>query len=109
MLVRVARLHSQEMVLTNRAGHDSPTTGMETAGKRYAAELGRRPDGVCIGENVLFSPLGSDDIAAHHQLLMQSPEHRANIMFPGYNRVGIGIVRDQKQRLWMTQMFLGDV
>jgi len=39
-----------------------------------------------------------------HMALMLSPGHRANIMNPRYNAVGIG-VHEAKGRLWVTQDF----
>lgn len=42
-----------------------------------------------IGENLAFAP--TLDIAHHG--LMESPGHRENILRPGFDRVGIGIVR----------------
>jgi hypothetical protein len=39
-----------------------------------------------------------------HMALMLSPGHRANIMNPRYNAIGIGVV-EAKGRLWVTQDF----
>jgi len=42
------------------------------------------------GENIALD----SDLAVAHAMLMQSPPHRANILSPQFNEVGIGIVRN---------------
>jgi hypothetical protein len=53
-----------------------------------------------VAENVAEAP----DVDTAHQGLMHSPAHRANILNPEYNAVGIAIVRHGEQ-LFVTQDF----
>jgi uncharacterized protein YkwD len=53
-----------------------------------------------VAENVAEAP----DIAAIHTGLMHSPGHRANILNPDYNAVGISIV-ERRGQLFVTQDF----
>ena len=50
-------------------------------------------------ENISVAPT----VAANHETMMHSPDHRANIMNPDYNVVGVGAV--QCGALWVTQDF----
>jgi uncharacterized protein YkwD len=52
------------------------------------------------GENVATA----GDAASAHDALMHSPGHRANILKPEFNSVGIGVVRDGDQ-IYVTQDF----
>src|SRR5689334_2935872 len=53
-----------------------------------------------VAENVAEAP----DVAAIHNGLMHSPGHRANILNPDYNAVGISIV-ERGGQLFVTQDF----
>jgi hypothetical protein len=53
-----------------------------------------------VAENVAEAP----EVEAAHNGLMESPGHRANILSPDYNAVGISIVR-HGQQLFVTQDF----
>ena len=57
------------------------------------------------GENVAFD----SDAERGHQHLMLSPPHRANLLNPAYNVVGLGVVRGQdvngENRLYIVQDF----
>jgi uncharacterized protein YkwD len=52
------------------------------------------------GENVAEAP----DVPTAHSALMHSPGHRANILNPDYNAIGIAIVQ-HGQQLFVTQDF----
>ncbi len=54
-----------------------------------------------IGENVAEA----SSAAQAQSLFMASPDHRANILEPLYNRVGIGVVRAADGSLWFTVDF----
>src|SRR5919204_3831845 len=78
-----ARAHSEEMVRLRYFAHDSPVAGspfdrITRAGARFGA----------AGENLAFAPT----VDAAHRGLMNSPEHRKNILTPQFRRVGIGVV-----------------
>jgi uncharacterized protein YkwD len=95
-LREVARAHGEEMFRLGYFAHDSPTAGspfdrLKRAGIKYAA----------AGENLAYAPT----VEAAHRGLMESPDHRRNILDPEFRRVGIGV---QQSGLWgrmFTQNF----
>lgn len=104
VLVCAAREHSQEMREKNYFGHISPTAGRRTPMDRYLRALGRRPDYACVGENLYYCSVR--DVERGHRALMESPGHRDNILYPPFERVGVGIVLAEDGQFWVTQMFL---
>ncbi|MCX7021351.1 MAG: CAP domain-containing protein [bacterium] len=107
---QIARQHSWEMITLNYFGHESPVPGSETVPQRVAnAGLTE----VWIGENIGADyRSGPYDWAAltrsTFEGLMDSPPHRANILDPDFNRVGIGIVHSTRGDLGgihVTQVF----
>lgn len=92
----LARAKAEDMALQGYFDHVSPTYG--TVFDMLAGEgIGYR----WAGENIARA--GSVESA--HQALMQSPEHRANILSAGYTHVGIGVYR-VGSRLHVAQVFL---
>ena len=84
LLQVAARAHSRDMYQRayfshQTPDHKTPFDRIHAAGVRY----------VTAGENIAFAP-GVDDA---EQSLMDSPEHRANILNPDFRRVGIGVYR----------------
>lgn len=80
----IADARSRDLLARSYFAHVTPDG-------KTVADLAAR-DGVpylVIGENLAFAP--TLNVAFHG--LMQSPEHRANILRRGFHRVGIGIVR----------------
>ena len=55
------------------------------------------------GENIAGAPT----VERAHNALMQSPGHRANILNPNYNYIGIGIVDGGRYGKMYTQTFIG--
>jgi uncharacterized protein YkwD len=53
-----------------------------------------------LGENVG----NGKDVAQIHRAFMRSPEHRANVLRPGYRKVGVGVFR-KAGRQWITVLF----
>ena len=108
-LSAVARAHSAEMRDKNYFSHESPTPGIITHLDRYRAAGHEAPR--VIAENI-FRAWGSPkqvslgDVQAGHDALMQSPGHRANILFRDVTQIGIGIATNAKGDIWITQMFL---
>lgn len=91
----VARAHSEEMFRLGYFAHDSPVSGspfdrLRRAGISYVA----------AGENLAYAPT----VEAAHRGLMNSPEHRRNILDLQFRRVGIGV---QQSGLW-GRMFTQD-
>ncbi|OPX83602.1 MAG: Cysteine-rich secretory protein family protein [Pelotomaculum sp. PtaB.Bin104] len=95
-LVKVARMKSQDMIDNNYFSHQSPTYGspfdmMKSQGITYSY----------AGENLA----GNQSVQAAHTALMNSSGHRANILNPNFNRLGIGIVQGGPYGMMFTQEF----
>jgi uncharacterized protein YkwD len=96
-LTRLARLKSQDIVENNYFAHVSPTYG--TAFDMF------RANGISFlrgGENL--SKAGSVQVS--HLRLMNSTNHRANLLTPQYTHVGIGIVDNNPSGIVVTEMFI---
>lgn len=106
VLVKVAREHSLDMARRGYLGHLSPAPEATTPLDRYASALGRRPE-VIVGENVGRAP--QPVMGMMHLYMMESPDHKANILDVDYARVGVGIHALDDGRVWLTEMFLGPV
>lgn len=79
----VARAHSLDMFKRNYFSHEtpeglSPFDRLDKAGIEYRA----------AGENLALAP----SVELAHQGLMNSPGHKANILSPDFNKIGIGTV-----------------
>ncbi len=95
-LSEAARVHAQAMLDAQRLSHQFD--GELSLPQRLAAATSLQLDQE--GENVAL-----DYDAEHgHQHLMLSPPHRANLLNPAYNVVGLGVVRDG-DRLYIVQDF----
>lgn len=96
-LADVGVAHATEMYLEGYFAHDSPTTG--DVGDRLATARIRFS---IAGENLALA------VTPHevHDGLMGSPGHRANMLAPGYRRVGIGVVAGPLG-LMTVQVFTG--
>ncbi|MGB9976647.1 CAP domain-containing protein [Thermovenabulum sp.] len=97
-LVDISRKKSKDMIEKNYFGHISPTYGspfdaLKNAGISYRY----------AGENIAGAPT----VEKAHQALMNSPGHRANILNPNFNKIGIGIVDGGPYGKMFTQTFLG--
>jgi hypothetical protein len=86
--------HSQWMIGSDSFSHQgvngsSPHGRMEAAGYQFTGVYGS-------GENIAWVSLRApegymDEVQLMHQNLMNSPGHRANILNPGFEEIGIGI------------------
>lgn len=95
-LSQAARVHAQAMVEARSLSHQF--TGEPSLPQRLAATTSLLLDQE--GENVAL-----DYDAEHgHEHLMLSPPHRANLLNPAYNVVGLGVVRNG-DRLYIVQDF----
>ncbi len=98
-LVILARDHSRDMAQQGRLNHDS------SDGRTYPdrlVEAGLYFLG--IGENAAFSETFSSRLI--HQSLLDSPEHRENILNPSFDQVGIGVIYQRDKGFFVTQDFL---
>lgn len=94
-LTNAARKHTQLMVQQSTLAHQLP--GEPLPQDRIAAE-GLASDQQA--ENVDLN----QTIAGAHDALMRSPPHRANILNPEYNAVGVGVIR-RGADIWVTEDF----
>jgi uncharacterized YkwD family protein len=97
-LVDVARKKVKDMIDNNYFGHTSPTYGspfdmMKKAGISY----------FYAGENLA----ANTTVQAAHQALMNSSGHRANILNPNFNYIGIGILSSKTYPVMVAQEFVG--
>ncbi len=94
-LVEAARQHSLAMAQRHTLSHQLPDESnvqerLQATGVHFSRS----------GENVGFN----DRADLIHSAFMHSPPHRANLLTPGYNAVGIGIVH-QGNNFWATEDF----
>jgi len=89
----VARAHSQDMATARDIWHNH--TGFLDIARQAI-------DAYVDGENV--AEAGTLDEA--DALLMSSPPHRANILYPLFNEVGIGVALDSAGYVYVTQDFV---
>jgi uncharacterized protein YkwD len=95
-LSAAARTHAQAMLEANQLSHQF--TGEPTLVRRLAATSSLQLDQAA--ENVALDYTA----AGGHEHLMLSPPHRANLLNPAYNVVGLGVVRSG-DRLYIVQDF----
>ena len=94
-LRKAARRHSQRMAEAQQIGHK--LAGEHDLSRRLGEETQHFDSS---GENVAVAA----SAARAHAALMHSPGHRANILDPDYNSVGIGVVRSGRE-IYVTQDF----
>jgi uncharacterized protein YkwD len=59
-----------------------------------------------VAENLAMVTNASNPAAWAHEQLMQSSEHRPNILDPSMQLIGIGVAK-QGHTYWITQIFIG--
>jgi hypothetical protein len=94
-LTQAARAHTVLMVQAKTLSHQFP--GEPSLPKRLAATNLRFNNDA---ENVAYNY----SVQETHDGLMHSPPHRANILSPKYNTVGVGVMRSGDV-LWVTEDF----
>ena len=92
----VARAHSKDMFMRGYFAHVNPD-GKNPFDRMKAAHL----KFLTAGENLALA----QTLEVAHTNLMNSPGHRANIMNPSFNRVGIGIQDGGFYGLMISQEF----
>ena len=95
-LTQAARIHAQAMLEAGQLSHQFD--GEPALPQRLAATSNLQLEQE--GENVALDYSAE----AGHQHLMLSPPHRANLLNPAYNVVGMGVVRGG-ERLYIVQDF----
>lgn len=104
LLVNIAREKSREMYELNYWGHVSPVETKRTAMRRVLYYLPQRPVDMTVGENLYYCSRVL--IEEGHKALMESPTHRANIVNPVYDYIGVGEFKAPDGRYWVTQIFV---
>lgn len=95
-LRRTARLHSKDMLARGYFAHDTPEgrtpfRRMRAGGARFRS----------AGENLAFAMT----LEMAHEGLMNSPDHRENILTSEFHRVGISAVKAGARGIMFTQDF----
>ncbi|WMM25322.1 CAP domain-containing protein [Tissierella sp. MB52-C2] len=96
-LSKVARTKSEDMATKNYFSHTSPTYGspfdmMKSFGIKYNT----------AGENIAKGQLTAQSVVNGW---MNSSGHRANIMNPSFNKIGVGLAKSSNGTNYWTQMF----
>ncbi|HZS26220.1 MAG TPA: CAP domain-containing protein [Candidatus Angelobacter sp.] len=94
-LTNAARKHTWELARMGKLSHQFPD---EPDLKTRLAQAGGKFD--AVAENVAES----DSVQNAHIELMHSPGHRANLLNPAYNAIGIGIV-EKGEQIYVTEDF----
>jgi len=94
-LVAAARKHSEAMAAAGKLSHQLP---VEPELKVRLAQAGARFD--AVAENVAKS----ESVQNAHLELMYSPGHRANLLNPAYDAIGIAVV-EKGQMIYVTEDF----
>jgi uncharacterized protein YkwD len=95
-LVAVARAHSTDMFRRSYFSHNTPD-GLTPFDRMHAAGITY----TSAGENIAYAP----NVNIADTGLMNSPEHRANILDPRFTRLGVGIVSGGLFEEMFTQDF----
>ncbi len=90
---------SQEMARRQALAHETSST----SDGHFADSCAATGTWTRCAENVA---MGYSSPAAVHDGWMRSSGHRANILKPDHNRVGVGVWRDGQGRLWWTARFM---
>jgi len=95
-LCDIARKHSLDQLQSNNIFHISPKTGTvqdRMDNNQYPYSL--------FGENVAMG----QNMVTLHQKLLKSKGHFKNIVHRDFSHIGIGILANHKNRLFITQLF----
>jgi uncharacterized protein YkwD len=107
LLVQVAREHSREMCERDYFDHTSPTPGLKTPMDRYINGYGKTPTWAYLGENLFYCSVVDADRG--HKCLMESPNHRENILNPRFEQVGVGVYVSPDGQFYVTELFLSQI
>lgn len=95
-LSMVARAHSQDMARAWFFGHRSPTTGTVFDRLRTWRIPFRS-----ASQNIAWASSPSEA----HEMLMESPPNRANLLSPSFTHLGVGVIQTRR-RLLVTENFV---
>src|SRR5271157_1857357 len=94
-LTQAARKHTGQMVKHKALSHqfdEEPSVQARSADENLRSDR--------QAENVALEM----DVAGAHAILMNSPPHRANLLSPNYNAIGVGVMHSG-DRLYVTEDF----
>lgn len=96
-LVDIARVKARDMIENNYFDHESPTYGspftmIQNEGIKYSL----------AGENIASARTIDEAFTS----LMESTEHRDNILKSRFDRIGVGVIKGGEQGLMIVQLFL---
>jgi uncharacterized protein YkwD len=97
----VARAHSEAMRDEGFFGHEDGL-GREVGDRLAAAGIPYQ----VVAENLAMVTNAANPAAWAHDQLMQSAEHRPNILDPSMQLIGVGVAK-QGHTYWITQIFVG--
>lgn len=95
-MVPVARAHSQDMSARDFFSHTNPD-GLDPFDRMRAAGINYS----WAGENLARA----SSVQRAHDLLMDSPGHRANILGEHYTHIAIGMYESDARGIYITQLF----
>ena len=95
-LTAVARMHSQDMLARGYFSHENPD-GISPFDRMTAAGI----DFLSAGENIAYAPT----TALANDGLINSPEHRDNILSKDFNKIGVGVIDAGTYGKMFTQDF----
>ncbi len=95
---RVARTKSQDMINNNYFSHNSPVYGTPfNMLNKYGIKYSQAAENIAYGKKTAQEVVNS---------WMNSSGHRANILNPNYNQIGVGVAKKGTNGpLYFTQMF----
>ncbi len=96
-LVEIARIKAKDMIENNYFEHYSPTYGSP-----FEMMQARDINYLLAGENLA----GATTVDKALELLMESPEHKENILDLRYDKIGIGIIEGGPYGLMVVQHFI---
>jgi uncharacterized protein YkwD len=100
-LERAARSHSSTMLRTGTFSHGAFSTRIRRVGVRAPR----------LGENLAWAQGTLGEARSIVQAWLASPEHRANLLHPGYRLVGVGALQGcfdgRRHTLMVTTDFAG--
>jgi len=99
-LDEVARAYSEAMRDRGFFSHIDPE-GHDFVFRLQQGGIGFR----AAGENLARVMNASDPAAFAHQLFLENPEHRGNILDPRLTDAGVGVAREGRT-YWITQLYI---
>lgn len=98
-LIEAAQIHAGDMARLGQMEHDLPGAALPTLQDR-AGFVGYKY--AWLGENIAFNYADAASVVAGW---MQSPGHRANILNPNFNDIGVGVALDSQGQPYYCQVF----